>query len=484
MTALPPLEKTPRKRGRPQITKDYPNPLDSPMAHSSLRVQRQGIKDFTKPTMKVNQNASSSSTTSSTHSNPRKTLAQRKGSIINIRTPTKRNSVSSPSPRKKLMTANNMDTPIHSNLTTSSPPNSMLFSNNLQSSPFIDLNSSPPPPAAPPPPSKSFKKHLLPPAKKLNNKFTLSLSVDESGKAIIAPVAPTPRSPPCSSARSPAQFSSPIFREQQPPPVITPKRVLFNENNGYYPQNKVMYTKTHQLQMQLQLQQQEQNQHQQYVFKLLSGDPLLITDELETNWSETPNVIIHQNNSSTTNGNGLILSPQRRRKSSYYNNTPPSILSLTKTAGMFSPPDYNQVKTRRQVQTSSSSLEDQNNKISRLSAPPSTSDSTGSMRRGPPPTTPTLTNESLFEKYSAAIIECTPLIQQTMNGSLNSNGKYIPATSLIQSPMILNENSNNNNNNNNNNELNDPSRSKDDARMALKQLINERKTIENTTTNP
>lgn len=50
-----PINQAPRKRGRPPITKDYANPLESPMAHSSLRVQRQGTQNFSKPLMKVGQ---------------------------------------------------------------------------------------------------------------------------------------------------------------------------------------------------------------------------------------------------------------------------------------------------------------------------------------------------------------------------------------------------------------------------------------------
>ncbi|KAL3233561.1 hypothetical protein RNJ44_03601 [Nakaseomyces bracarensis] len=44
---------TKRRRGRPQLTKDYADPLQSPMAHSSMQVQRQGKKSFAKPMMKV-----------------------------------------------------------------------------------------------------------------------------------------------------------------------------------------------------------------------------------------------------------------------------------------------------------------------------------------------------------------------------------------------------------------------------------------------
>ena len=44
-----------KKRGRPPITKDYPDPLQSPMAHSSMQVQKQGPRSFAKPLMKVGQ---------------------------------------------------------------------------------------------------------------------------------------------------------------------------------------------------------------------------------------------------------------------------------------------------------------------------------------------------------------------------------------------------------------------------------------------
>ncbi|CCF57892.1 hypothetical protein KAFR_0D02450 [Kazachstania africana CBS 2517] len=45
----------PRKRGRPPITKNYTNPLESPMAISSMQVQKQGTASFSKPLMKVGQ---------------------------------------------------------------------------------------------------------------------------------------------------------------------------------------------------------------------------------------------------------------------------------------------------------------------------------------------------------------------------------------------------------------------------------------------
>lgn len=48
-----------KKRGRPPITKDYPNPLQSPMAHSSMQVQKQGPHSFAKPLMKVGQSSPS-----------------------------------------------------------------------------------------------------------------------------------------------------------------------------------------------------------------------------------------------------------------------------------------------------------------------------------------------------------------------------------------------------------------------------------------
>ena len=47
--------KVPKKRGRPPLTKEYANPLESPMAHSSMKVQKQGTLSFSKPLMKVGQ---------------------------------------------------------------------------------------------------------------------------------------------------------------------------------------------------------------------------------------------------------------------------------------------------------------------------------------------------------------------------------------------------------------------------------------------
>lgn len=46
-------QSTPRKRGRPPLTKNYENPLESPMAHSSIAVQKLGGPNFIKPMMKV-----------------------------------------------------------------------------------------------------------------------------------------------------------------------------------------------------------------------------------------------------------------------------------------------------------------------------------------------------------------------------------------------------------------------------------------------
>lgn len=51
----PVQQHTPRKRGRPPIIKHYDNPLESPMAHSSIQVQKQGTQSFTKPLMRVGQ---------------------------------------------------------------------------------------------------------------------------------------------------------------------------------------------------------------------------------------------------------------------------------------------------------------------------------------------------------------------------------------------------------------------------------------------
>lgn len=46
-------QSTPRKRGRPPLTKNYDNPMESPMAHSSIAVQKLGGPNFIKPMMKV-----------------------------------------------------------------------------------------------------------------------------------------------------------------------------------------------------------------------------------------------------------------------------------------------------------------------------------------------------------------------------------------------------------------------------------------------
>ncbi|CCD25371.1 Msa1p NDAI_0F00520 [Naumovozyma dairenensis CBS 421] len=71
-----------RKRGRPPIMKHYPDPLHSPMAHSSMKVKKRlSTQDFSKPTMKINKFTSS----------PRNNDHQQLNSIYS--TPTKNNNI-------------------------------------------------------------------------------------------------------------------------------------------------------------------------------------------------------------------------------------------------------------------------------------------------------------------------------------------------------------------------------------------------------
>ncbi|AQZ17022.1 MSA2 (YKR077W) and MSA1 (YOR066W) [Zygosaccharomyces parabailii] len=89
------MEKPARRRGRPPITKDYANPMESPMAHSSLKMQKQGAQGFSRPMMKVGsvtpspRNRSSSNSGTESCSNPGSTTKKGRYRGVILSTPTK-----------------------------------------------------------------------------------------------------------------------------------------------------------------------------------------------------------------------------------------------------------------------------------------------------------------------------------------------------------------------------------------------------------
>ena len=166
-----------KKRGRPPITKDYPNPLQSPMAHSSMQVQKQGPHSFAKPLMKVGQSSPSPNKRRLSidhHHNLAATTRKGRYRGVLLSTPTKKSST-------------NGSTPI-STPSSNDSYNNTVFSETrktfLQSSPPIMTSS----------PAFQKKNDYMFPSQ---DQFKLSLTITESGKAVIAgslPFSPSSKS--------------------------------------------------------------------------------------------------------------------------------------------------------------------------------------------------------------------------------------------------------------------------------------------------
>ncbi|CAI4051404.1 Msa1p SKDI_15G2190 [Saccharomyces kudriavzevii IFO 1802] len=160
-----------KKRGRPPITKDYPNPLQSPMAHSSMQVQKQGSRGFAKPLMKVGQcSPSPNKRRPSIDHHHNLAVTTRKGRYrgVLLSTPTKKSGTGGSTP---------ISTP-----SSNDSYNNTVFSESrktfLQSSPPI-MTSSP-----------GFQKKSDFYAFPSPDQFKLSLTITESGKAVIAGSSP------------------------------------------------------------------------------------------------------------------------------------------------------------------------------------------------------------------------------------------------------------------------------------------------------
>ncbi|CAI4064695.1 hypothetical protein SUVZ_08G1070 [Saccharomyces uvarum] len=159
-----------KKRGRPPITKDYPDPLQSPMAHSSMQVQKQGPRSFAKPLMKVGQcSPSPNKRRLSIEHHPSLAATTKKGRYrgILLSTPTKKSGATG-------------FTPISTPSSNDSYTNTVFSESRktfLQSSPPIMSSS----------PGFQKKNEFIFPSP---DQFKLSLTITESGKAVIAGSSP------------------------------------------------------------------------------------------------------------------------------------------------------------------------------------------------------------------------------------------------------------------------------------------------------
>ncbi|KAF4005723.1 G1-specific transcription factors activator MSA1 domain protein [Saccharomyces cerevisiae] len=547
-----------KKRGRPPITKDYPNPLQSPMAHSSMQVQKQGPHSFAKPLMKVGQSSPSPNKRRLSidhHHNLAATTRKGRYRGVLLSTPTKKSST-------------NGSTPI-STPSSNDSYNNTVFSETrktfLQSSPPIMTSS----------PAFQKKNDYMFPSQ---DQFKLSLTITESGKAVIAgslPFSPSsksshlmnnnnkkimqnekihkgskknapkfekrrilsllkqmknekycdtdtlPEAPPAKPSRSDIidtelptiieTSASPIGSARnnnillsQPPqsppssaqlkPPSTPKSSLqfrtgftpnvalnsvslsdtiskstnavgaSNNNNqngnsisniadantlltltnspGVFlsPRNKMLPKSTT----------ASNEQQQEFVFKFSSGDPLLLTDDADGNW---PEMLFNVSNT------------PRRQKCF---NTPPSWINFG-SPGLFSPPRSSnvmvngttvatasdsgnvhrqlqaQLEAQVQVQSQSNSPTQRQQQQRQFQIPPphiNMNSSPPQINIASPPinlclgchlftSTKKKPQQGNQEFQLPTLIECTPLIQQTMNGSLGT--KYIPGTSISNS---------------------------------------------------
>ncbi|CCH58719.1 hypothetical protein TBLA_0A09320 [Henningerozyma blattae CBS 6284] len=230
------------------------------------------------------------------------------------------------------------------------------------------------------------------------------------------------------------------------------------------------------------------------VFKFSGTDPLLLTDDAAGHWHDllqhqlalaSPRSAAHHASSTaphassssstsatTSNGTATNSSQQSHHISSLALSTPPSWISLASPTKLFSPLRKNSiVKTPKQHQhspiyrkLSTSGLFNPISLSPKQDANANAITLTNTIAILPPctnnNTTPKL-EEPTTPKSSLklpALLECTPLIQQTMNGSLPST-KFIPSSLNLESFSPLKES------------LNSVVPEQDDARLALKRLV-------------
>lgn len=565
------MEKPVRKRGRPPITKDYKNPLESPMAHSSLKVQKLGAQSFSRPMMKVgqftpsprNRRTSSSSSCSNSAGNlgsgsnpddlsssaPCSTKGRFRGVLLT--TPTKR----------------------HTGVSSSSTPssNDSMF----HSSSRMTLRSSPPMSSSPLSVAIEGKMGSHCDTAQL---FKFALTIGENGRATIAgssplstPAKEVPRASNneisektnldntsnvtnqntyekkrvlsllrqmrngTSNSRAPKKTlnssngrptivkpSHDVFREvnshkeqsshlrvprgvdsvtnQLSPSVYIPKSPTFpstprtsfpirtgltpnigidqvlldivsspragilagNDNHviTLSPRGRSLVKCTsssgtaQQSQQESQQESQQQQQQQQFVFKFSSADPLLMTDDIEGNWSEAiynhlqssprHQICFNTPPSWVNLGSPRAHTPQRRNSNAI-------LISACQSSGA-------QVHSEYRPEMSQPYINIANLRSGISSSPQRNIPIEKGANVVAEPSTPGGQQFSL-----PAMIECTPLIQQTMNGSLNpkcisglmSGGTMNEATEGISKPMTA-------------------APEQEDAVVALKKLIVER----------
>ncbi|KAG0671872.1 hypothetical protein C6P45_004747 [Maudiozyma exigua] len=206
MAASP--EKTPRKRGRPPMTKTYDNLLENPLAQSSLKVKQQASQLFSKPTMKVGHltpkakkrrtsNAGSLFTSDSSH---KITSSTKDGNLTNVTSSSKAIAVgttkkgryrgvilSTPVKSSSGSSGSNHSTPGNKEKSSHSGKHK-ISGNNLPLTPVTD---------------KSQKISMLSEKKNQQNmNFSLSLNINSNGKATIgsSPNGSIPQQLPVSNA--------------------------------------------------------------------------------------------------------------------------------------------------------------------------------------------------------------------------------------------------------------------------------------------
>lgn len=514
-----------RKRGRPQITKEYTNPLESPMAHSSMKVQKLGASSFSRPMMKVGQvnpsprirrtSSSSGAAGSETPlSGPGSTAKGRyRGKLLT--TPTKR------------PTVNRSCTPS----SVSSSSDSIFHSSSKMS-----LKSSPPVAAYDCSEDKVQDEDF--------QQFKFSLTIGENGRASIAGSSPQTspikenakvRKPEVTTGASQTTIStseksrvlsllkqmrnstvsqkkglapevqdesfksnnetsmsmsmSSIIKSPQPPStprtsfamrtgftpntsvdqvlldiVSTPKAGLYSGNEGHLmnlglPSNVVTFSPKNRIPLRKNqegkvLQDKLEAQRQQYVFKFSSADPLLLTDDVEGNWAE---VIYNQSQGSPKHhlcfntppswvnwGSPRAFSPQRQDSNTVFISACQGSAVDRSRFNRTHPQDNNfSVNSSPCRETTSARARLSLNNADKILGEPST--------------------PKTHDATITSAVGYTPLIQQTMNGSLTA--KYIPGL-LAKSPS--------------GNTMTDQIKSvpigseQEDARVALKRLVADR----------
>ncbi|QLQ81999.1 hypothetical protein HG537_0G02530 [Torulaspora globosa] len=531
------MEKPIRKRGRPPITKEYSNPMESPMAHSSIKVQKLGAQSFSRPLMKVGQTTPS----------PRK---RRRSSSYGVNDS---NGCASGSAAKRgryrgvLLTTPTKKIETNRSMTASSTPSST--DSIFQSSSKISLKSSPPVPM--------WSSHGEKGGGDGFQQFKFALTIGANGRATIAGSSPsnspskaemetknnvvsqsqkaqsgisvteknrvlsllkrmrntTGKSKNCDDSndcdkkvsREPSEKanvtdnSSAILKSPQPPStprvsfavktgftpnagldqvlldiVSTPKAGLFSGGDGnlaglgqtistitFSPKNRTPIRGPSFLQHQRsriggqneEQRDKQESRRQQYVFKFLSADPLLLTDDAEASWSEMScsqsqpshqQVCFNTPPSWVNWGSPRAFTPQRQD---------PTGLSIYQSASAGT------TAKERPTKRISQEAEEAPPSVGYPSSVPMVKKLTQAEndKSAAIPTTPRSKGIPI-----SAMIECTPLIQQTMNGSLTA--RFVPGLLTGEATGTIKDSI----------KLSTGSPEQEDARAALQKLIAEK----------